>query len=382
MWSESRKGENKMVQKKLGFGTLRLPLIGNDYGSVNIDIFKKMVDAYLDKGYTFFDTSYVYHQGKSEIAVREALVKRYPRSAYTVTDKMPVWLIQKYEDYQKYFSEQLGRCGLEYFDYYWLHALSSTTVDSSEKFGGFEFLKKMKEVGKVKHIGFSFHDTAETLDYILSNHPEMEYVQLIVNYIDWINDGIEIRKCYETVLEHNKQVIVMEPLKGGVLANVPEEIEAMFKKYNPKISAAAWALRWVASLDNVFMTLSGMSTIEQLMDNMNTFDRLTPLNDEEQILIEKAQNILNRKAPNKCTYCGVCQKVCPKNLAVPTYIGLYNNRKMFTASGWQNILYDAVGARYGKADDCNDCKECETVCPQRIKITELLKDARKVLKPL
>ena len=169
-------------------------------------------------------------------------------------------------------------------------------------------------------------------------------------------------------------VIAMEPVKGGVLANVPEEIEKIFNEYNPDMSPASWAVRWVASLDNVFIVLSGMSSVDQIMDNTNTFTEFKQLNDEEQILIEKAQEILNRKAPNPCTYCGACQKVCPKNLAVPTYIGLYNNRKMFTADGWQNNVYEAVSARYGKASDCNHCRECEAVCPQKIKIAELLKD--------
>ncbi|MFX0102488.1 MAG: aldo/keto reductase [Candidatus Hodarchaeota archaeon] len=367
-----------MSRKRLGFGAMRLPL-KNILGKVDIKTFKQMVDAYLERGYSHFDTSFVYHRGKSENAIREALVKRYPRSAYTVTDKMPVFMIKKQEDYQKHFDIQLGRCGLDYFDYYWLHALNSPSVEACEKLGGFDFLKKMKEEGKARHIGFSFHDTAETLNSILSHHPEMEYVQIIVNYIDWLNDGIEIRKCYETALEHDKQVMVMEPLKGGILADVPPEIEALFKEYNPEISAAAWAFRWVASLENVSMVLSGMSTMEQLMDNMDTFDQLTPLNDEERKIIEKAQDILNKKAPNSCTYCGECQKVCPENLAIPTYIGIYNNRKMFPPDGWQRILYNAVSDRYGIVDDCNGCKECEAACPQGINISELLEDAKPVL---
>ncbi|MFX0014315.1 MAG: aldo/keto reductase [Promethearchaeota archaeon] len=371
-----------MERKLLGFGAMRLPLIENDYGKIDIEEFKKMVDIYIERGYTHFDTSYVYHGGKSETAIREALVKRHPRDAFTVTDKMPVWLIKKRQDYQKIFDEQLERCGLEYFDYYWLHALGSPSTETSEKLGGFEFLNQMKKEGKIRHIGFSFHDTAETLDKILINHPEMEYVQLIVNYIDWINGGIEIRKCYETVVKHKKQVIVMEPLKGGALANVPNEIENKFKEYNPNISAAAWALRWVASLDGIFLILSGMSTIEQLLDNMNTFDQLTPLNVEEQQLITEAQEIFNKKSPNNCTFCGECQKVCLEKLAIPVYIGLYNNRKMFKAGGWQNMVYDAVGTRYGNATDCTDCKECETVCEQNIKITDIIKDFQEVMKPV
>ena len=183
--------------KKLGFGAMRLPQIGNDYSNVEIKTVMKMVDTYMERGYTYFDTSYAYHMGKSETALREALVKRYPREAFTVTDKMPTWLIQSKEDYQKYFDEQLERSGLEYFDYYWLHTLGSTLYESSERFGGFDFLKQMKAERKIKHIGFSFHDTSETLDKILTEHPEIEFVQLIVNYIDWTNEGIEIKKCYD-----------------------------------------------------------------------------------------------------------------------------------------------------------------------------------------
>ncbi|EKQ57115.1 MULTISPECIES: aldo/keto reductase [unclassified Clostridium] len=366
--------------KKLGFGTMRLPQ--TDYSSVDIETFKKMVDAYMERGYIYFDTSYVYHMGNSETALREALVKRYPREAYTITDKMPTWMVQSKEDYKKYFNEQLERCGVEYFDYYWLHTLGSTLYESSELLGGFDFLKQMKAEGKIKHIGFSFHDTAETLDKILTDHPEIEFVQLIVNYIDWTNGGIEIKKSYDMATKHSVPVIAMEPVKGGVLSNVPKEIEEMFKEYNPEMSPASWAVRWVASLENVYLVLSGMSSVDQVMDNTSTFNDLKPLNDEEQKFIEKAQEILNKKAPNSCTYCGACHKVCPKNIAVPTYIGLYNNRKMFTADGWHNNVYDAVGERYGKASDCNNCRECEAVCPQKIKIAELLKDAVEVLKPL
>ena len=358
--------------KKLGFGCMRFPLIsGLD---IDVEQVKKMIDTFMERGFTYFDTAYVYHQGNSEKTLKEALVKRYPRDKFTITTKMPMFMVQKEDDFERIFNEQLERLGVEFVDYYWLHALNEAEYEKANKLKAFDYIVKKKEEGKVKHIGFSFHDSPELLERILKEHPETEYVQLQINYLDWESPAIEAKKCYEICTKYGKPVIVMEPVRGGKLANVPEEVEKLFKGYDEKASNASWAIRYVASLENVMVILSGMSTYEQLDDNTSYMEDFKPLNEEEQNIIEKATEIINSKTTIPCTACRYCVDGCPKKIAIPEYFKLYNERENGMNS---NVYYqNIVASGKGKASDCIKCGKCEKVCPQHLPIRKYLEDVK------
>lgn len=361
--------------KKLGFGLMRLPLINpDDQASIDIERFKAMADRFIERGFTYFDTAYPYHGGKSEEALREAVVKRYPREAFTVTSKMPVWAIKEEADLERIFNEQLERCGVDYFDYYWLHALNRERVATIDSVDGWGFLVRKRDEGKIRHIGFSFHDGSDLLAEILQNHPEMEYVQLQVNYLDWDSPAIESRTCYELCVKHGKPVIVMEPVKGGSLARVPEAVERLFKDYNPDASPASWAIRYCASLPGVLTVLSGMSNMEQMEDNTGYMHDFQPLNDAEQAILAQATEVTRNSIAIQCTACHYCSEGCPQQIAIPEYFSLYNTLQQFPdQKSNSQLYYDLVAKNHGKASECLECGQCEAQCPQHIDIIDNLK---------
>ena len=360
---------------KLGFGTMRLPLLDKeDPTSIDLEQYKVMADTFLERGFTYFDTAYPYHRQKSEEAFKEAVAKRHPRESYTIADKMPVFLVKSNEDYERIFNEQLERCGVDHFDYYLLHNLGKDRYPDTEKYGGFEFIAKKKEEGKISHIGFSFHDEASLLDEILSKHPEIEFVQLQINYLDWDSPVTQSGKCYETVVKHGKKVIVMEPVKGGTLATLPDEAMKKFRDFYPDetVSPASLAIRYAASLDNVMMVLSGMSAIDQLEDNTSYMQDFSPLNDEERKLIEEITAIMNSSIKVPCTSCEYCMEVCPMNINIPRYFGLLN--LYATTEQKSGLYYNRYAFNHGKASDCLKCGLCEGNCPQHLPIREYLEE--------
>jgi len=324
----------------------------------------------MEKGFTYFDTAYVYHMGKSEEALREVLVKRYDRSSYTITDKLPMFMILLKGQMEKIFNEQLKRLGVDYIDYYWLHALNKREYEKSKKLGAFDFIRKLKEEGKVKHIGFSFHDTADVLETILEEQPDMEYVQLQINYLDWNDEKVQSKKCYDVCVKHNKPVIVMEPVRGGKLANVPERAEKLFKDYNKDASPASWAIRYVASLENVYMVLSGMSNFAQLEDNTNYMKEFVPLNEDEQLIVKEVAKIVKEENTIPCTGCKYCVEGCPMKINIPAYFEIYNNSDNERKK--KEAYDELVKNGSGRAQDCLKCGKCENACPQHLKIRDLL----------
>ena len=373
------------LEKKLGFGTMRLPLLNpDDPTSIDLEQFKKMADEFLARGFIYFDTAYPYHNEKSEEAVREAVVKRYPRESFYLADKMPVFRIKSPEEYETVFAEQLSRCGVDYFDFYLLHNLGKDRYPDTEKFGGFDFIRRKKEEGKIRHIGFSFHDDAETLDRILSDHPEVEFVQLQINYLDWESPVTQSRLCYETVVRHGKKVVVMEPVKGGTLASLPEEAAKAFDEFYRKGASseadescavptpASLAIRYAASLEHVMIVLSGMSNEAQLLDNTGYMQEFKPLSAEEAALAEKIAGIIGQAIKVPCTSCRYCMEVCPKNIHIPAYFGLLNLHAM--TGNKTGMYYSRYSMGHGKASECLHCGLCEKNCPQHIRIRDFLEE--------
>lgn len=356
---------------KLGFGLMRLPMIGQE---VDIEQTKEMVDRFIAQGFTYFDTAYVYINGKSEEAVKEAIVKRHPRESFQLATKMPFWNVKIYEDLQPIFDTQLERTGAGYFDFYLLHALSSDRLEHIENVGGWRFIREMKEKGLVKHMGFSFHDNAETLDKILTEHPEIEFVQLQINYVDWESENVQSRLCYEVARKHNKPVIIMEPVKGGALAGMSPAVQSIFKEANPDLSVASWAVRYAASLDGIITVLSGMSNKDQMNDNLSFMSNFQPLKESEFKVIERVVNELNKVQTIPCTACKYCVEDCPQKINIPGILAAYNNYKVYENLEGSRGHYNWLTGGSTKASGCIACGSCEGHCPQHIHIIDSLKE--------
>ena len=367
--------------KKLGFGLMRLPRLDpNDEGSIDLEQTKQMVDTFLQRGFTYFDTAWMYCAFKSENAVKEALTSRHPRESYTLATKLHAAYLHSLDDRDAIFNTQREKTGVEYFDYYLLHDVGAEHYEIYKKYDCFAWIAEKKRQGLIKHMGFSFHDTAEVLDKILTEHPEMEFVQLQINYLDWDSEGVQSRKCYEVATKHGKPVIVMEPVKGGTLAKLPAAAEALLRQADPGASIPSWAVRFAASLPNVKMVLSGMSSTEQLLDNTGYMQNFAPLTQQEQAVIAQAVDSINASIAIPCTGCSYCTEGCPMHIAIPKYFSLYNaemqelKEKDFTSQG---TYYDNLTLTFGKASDCIACGQCESVCPQHLPIIENLKRVAK-----
>ena len=364
-------------KSKFGFGCMRLPLTDeDDPTSVDQELFEKMVDIYMEKGFNYFDTSYAYHRGESETAIRKAVVERYPRESFRICDKMPTWALSTPEDNDKFVGEMLERLGIDYFDVFFVHNINVPWYRLAENAKSFEYVKRMKEEGIAKKIGFSFHDNSKLLKEVLDKYGDfLDIVQLELNYLDWEDPIIEARRCYELCVEYGLDVYVMEPLKGGVIVNPPSEIRKDFKDFDPNKSIASFALRFCASLKHVKIVLSGMRTLEDLLDNCNTFENFERLSDDETEFLMKMADKLNSKLAVACSECGYCTDACPEIIPIPEYFSLFNRSKNQPESNIYRNYFDKLGDEKVPADACTHCGTCIDYCTQKIDIPEELKKA-------
>ncbi|MCH5208793.1 MAG: aldo/keto reductase [Oscillospiraceae bacterium] len=359
------------VKKNFGFGCLRLPMSG---GEVDVREFSDMVDLFLENGFNYFDTAHAYVNGKSETALCECLTKRYPRESYVLANKLTNSFFKKQEDIRPLFEQQLKNCGVEYFDFYLMHGQSVENFEFFNKCQAYETVLELQKEGKFKHFGISFHDKAEVLEQILTEYPQIEVVQIQFNYIDYDDPAIQSRKCYEVCRKFNKPVIVMEPVKGGNLVNLPEDAKSVLDELHGG-SPASYAIRFAASFDGIMMVLSGMSDMSQIKDNISYMKDFKPLSEAEMEAVGKVRDIFLSKNLIPCTACRYCVDGCPKHILIPNLFACLNEKKTFAFRNNTNHYYNSVYTFHnGRASDCVKCGKCEHACPQHLPIRELLAD--------
>lgn len=351
--------------KKLGFGLMRLPVLGSDE-NIDLEQVKQMVDHFLEQGFTYFDTAYPYHMGFSERAVKSALVERHPRESFLLADKLPIFRINVPEDVPATFEEQMEKTGAGYFDFYLLHAMGAERMETVRKCKAWEYLLEEKKRGRIRRLGFSFHDSPEVLDSMLTELPEAEFVQLQINYADWEDKGVQSRRCYEIAQKHGKPVIVMEPIRGGSLASENAVFAPLLKQADPEASLASWALRFVADLPGVAVVLSGMSTLEQLQQNVALFNARKPLSEQEKAFLVKAADMLRTAGTVPCTGCKYCVEGCPAKINIPAILDLLNEYARFGSLESAKRSYGFRTRGKGLASACVSCGQCLDVCPQHI----------------
>lgn len=366
------------IKKNFGFGCMRLPMVD---GEVDMEQFKKMVDLFLEEGFNYFDTAHGYLDGKSELALREGLTSRYPRDRYLLVNKLTSMYFHKEEEIRPFFENQLKWCGVDYFDVYLMHAQNAAEFEKYKKCHAYETALQLKEEGKIRHFGISFHDKAVVLDQILTEYPQVEIVQIQFNYLDYEDPSVEARKVYEVCRKHNKPVLVMEPVKGGSLVKLPEDAQKIFDDLNEEegtqMSNASYAIRYAAGFDGMKVVLSGMSDLQQMKDNLSYMKEFQPLNAKEKEAVAKVVEVFHGLDMIPCTACHYCvdENHCPKHIRIPDVFACLNSKKAF--NDWNmDIYYSSVLSANGsgKASECIGCGGCERVCPQHLEIRKLLGD--------
>ena len=362
---------------KLGFGLMRLPK--NPDGSIDVPQVCEMADRFIAAGGTYFDTAYVYDGGESEKALKAAVVDRYPREAFTVATKLHAAAAGIHDEAsaKQEFYTSLERTGAGYFDFYLVHAIQRSYADKYDEYGIWDFVKEQKAKGLIRHWGFSFHADPDLLEELLEKHPDAEFVQLQINYADWENPGVASRRNWEICRRHGKPIVIMEPVKGGVLANPIPEVQAILKEADPNRSCASWALQYAANVEGLIAVLSGMSDVSQMEDNLRTMREHGPMSEAERAVIARAQEALNRDKSIPCTACHYCTEGCPMGIAIPEIFNVVNRRKGSVEFRTKRE-YTIVTQGKGKASDCVACGQCEGVCPQHLPIIELLEKCREL----